>query len=53
MLPAWINFDDEKLIKSGKEHWVAKRDKKLNIVGSLLNEDTVREYLYGSGVGEK
>lgn len=53
MLPACINFDDEKLIKSGKEHWIAKRDKKLNIVGSLLNEDTVREYLYGSGVGEK
>ncbi|TPH18082.1 hypothetical protein [Litorilituus lipolyticus] len=53
MLPKWINFDDEKLIAIGKENWIKKRDKKLKIAGSLLNEETICEYLYGSGVGDQ
>lgn len=53
MLPAWINFDDKKLKELGKESWIEKRDKKLQLVKSLLNEKTIYSYLYGSGVGEQ
>ncbi|WP_105174764.1 hypothetical protein [Pseudoalteromonas sp. T1lg122] len=53
MLPKWINFDDDKLLANGKDNWIKKRDKKLKYISSLLNEETVREYLYGNGVGQQ
>lgn len=53
MLPTWINFDDKKLLNLGKENWLKKRDRKLKIAGSLLNEETICEYLYGGGVGDQ
>jgi hypothetical protein len=52
MLPETLNLSDKKLLAQGKSSWLKKRDKKVEAVLVLLNEDTVREYLYGKGIGE-
>jgi putative transposase len=49
-LPPEINKSDKELIVQGKQHWIEKRDDKLNIISDLINPAILEKYLFSDGI---
>lgn len=51
--PNLLQKSDVYLVQNNKENWIKKRDFKLAVLGDLISEESIIEYLYGDGISDK
>ncbi|RYY02350.1 MAG: hypothetical protein EOO53_12230 [Gammaproteobacteria bacterium] len=52
-LPLEINKSDNELRKSGKDHWIARRDASMNLLKDLIEPEVMEKYLFVSSISSE